>query len=74
VLVVVRSVAGENVLKMAAADDQEPVEALAPDAADPSLGMCPCLWRSHWRFDHPDALRAEGLVELAGELAVVVAD
>jgi len=59
---------------VAAANDQQPVEALAADAADPPLGMCPRLRRPHRRLDQPDAFGAEDLVELAGELAVSVAD
>src|SRR6266508_4691575 len=74
VLVVVQGVGREDVSEVAAADDQDPVETLAPDAADPALGMRPRPRRSHRRFDHTDALGAEDLVELAGELAVAVAD
>ncbi len=38
-LVVMRDVRGENVLEMAAAEDQEPVEAFAADRADPAFGV-----------------------------------
>src|SRR5207248_2306600 len=74
VLVVVQGVGREDVLEVAAADDQEPVEALASDAADPALGVCPRLWRPHRRLDYTDAFGAEDLVELAGELTVAVTD
>jgi hypothetical protein len=50
------------------------VEAFAPNASDPALGVCPCLRRPNRRLDHPDAFGAEDLVELARELAVAVTD
>src|SRR5262249_10837107 len=62
VLVVVPGVGREDVLEVAAADDQDPVETLAPDAADPAFGVCPRLRCSHGRLDHADASRAEDLV------------
>src|SRR6266536_5850352 len=64
----------ENMLEVAPAEDPEPIETFAAGAADPALGVRPRLRRAHWRFDHADALGAEDLVELAGELAVAVAD
>ena len=73
-LVVMPDVGREDVVEVAAAEDQHPVEALAADAADPALGVRPRLRRPHRRLDHPDPLGAEDLVELAGELAVAVAD
>ena len=45
--VVVHHVRGEHVLKVAATNDQDPVEALAADAADPALGMR--SWRTSLR-------------------------
>ena len=74
VLVVMRDIRGENVLEVAATDDEDPVEAFAADAADPALGMRPCLRRPHRRFDHRDAFGAEDLVELTREFAVSVTD
>ena len=56
---------GENVLEVAAAKDQESVEAFAADAADPALGVRPGLRCAHRRLDHAEAVRAEDLVELA---------
>ena len=69
-----RDVRGEDVLEVAAADDEEPVEALAADAADPAFGVRPCLRRPHRRLDHPHAFGAEDLVEVTGELAVSITD
>src|SRR6266542_2361140 len=74
VLVVTPDVGDEHVLEVAAAEDQQPVEALAADAADPALGMGARLRRPYRRFDDVDAFGAEDLVELAAELAVSITD
>ena len=74
VLVVVQRVGREDVLEVAAADDQDPVEAFAAHAADPALGVRPRPRCAHRRLDHADAFGAEDLVEVTGELAVAVAD
>jgi hypothetical protein len=74
VLVVVPRVTRENVLQLAAADDQEPVEAFPTDAPDPTLGVRSRLRRPYRRLDDPDALGAEDLVELTRELAVAITD
>src|SRR6266513_6243693 len=72
VLVVVQRIRLDHEFEVAAAEDQEPVEALAADAANPALGVRPRLRRPHRRLDHPDPFRAEDLVELASELAIAV--
>jgi hypothetical protein len=64
----------DHEFEVAAAEDQEPVEALAADAADPALGVRSRLRRPYRRFDHTDALGAEDLVEVTSELAVAVTD
>ena len=74
VRVVVLDVLGEHGLQMAAAEDEHPVEALAPDGADHALtdGVGPgCPDRA---LDDPDALGGEDGVEGSGELGVAVAD
>jgi hypothetical protein len=43
VLVVMSDVGRKDVVEVTAAEDQEPVEAFAPNASDPALGVCPCL-------------------------------
>jgi hypothetical protein len=43
VLVVMPDVGRDDVLEVAAAKNQEPVEAFAADAADPALGVRSCL-------------------------------
>ena len=72
--VVVLRVDANDALEVAAADDQQPVEALPPQTADRALGLCSRLRRPHRRLDHRDALGAEDLVEVARELAVAVTD
>lgn len=59
---------------MAAAENQVPVETLATDGPDPAFGVGARLRHPHRRLDHPDALGAEDLVEIARELAVAVTD
>jgi hypothetical protein len=73
-LVEMPDVCDEHVLEVAAAEDQQPVEALSADAADPALGMGARLRRPYRRFDEVDPFGAEDLVELAAELAVSITD
>jgi hypothetical protein len=70
--VVVPRVARENALQVAAADDQEPVEAFPTDASDPTLGMRSRLRRPDRRSDDLDPFGAEDVVELTRELAVAI--
>ena len=49
VLVVMRDIHGKDVLEVPAANDQDPVDALPADAADPALGVCPRFGRPHRR-------------------------
>src|SRR5215218_2255152 len=74
VRVVVKRVDTNHALEMAAADDQQPVEALAAHASHPALGVRPRPWRPHRRLDDMDAFGAEDLVEVARELAVAIAN
>ena len=45
---------------------QDPVETLAPDAANPALRVRLRPRRRNRRLDHSDPLRAEDLVEVGG--------
>ena len=74
VRVVVVDIDPKHSLELPAVHDQQPVEALGTDGADETLGDRVCLRRSHRRLDDLDPLAAEDRVELAGELAVAVAD
>ena len=71
-LVVVPRVRREDVVEVAATDDEQPVEALAAGGPDPALGVSSSLRCADRRFDDADAFGAEDLVELAGELAVMM--
>jgi hypothetical protein len=72
--VVVRGAAQKHSLQVAAADHQDPVQALRPDRANPPLGECVRSRCSDRGLDHPRALGAEHFVEGMGELGVTVAD
>jgi hypothetical protein len=74
VLVVVAAVDAEHVLEVAAAEDEDAVEALRAEGADPALGVSVRVRRLDRRADHPDALRAEDLVEGMAELRVAIVD
>ena len=53
-LVVMPRVGREDVVEVAAADDQEPLEAFAADASDPALGVRSRLRRLYRRSDCTD--------------------
>jgi hypothetical protein len=72
--VVVLGEDAEHAFEVVAVDDQKPVEALGAGGADEALGERVCLRRSHWRLDDLDSFAGEDGVEVAGELAVAVAD
>src|SRR5919204_3426032 len=74
VLVVVATVDAEHLLEMAATEDEDPVETISAERADPALGVGVRVRRLDRRADHPDALSPEDLVETVAELAVAVVD
>ena len=74
VAVVMVDVDAEHVLELSPADDQHPVEALAPDGADPALGERVRLRRPERCPDDLDAFASEDLVENVAELAVAIVD
>jgi hypothetical protein len=51
VSVVVGGVEADHVLEVAAVDDQDPVQALAAEGADPTLGVGVRVWGSDGRAD-----------------------
>jgi hypothetical protein len=73
-LVEVADVDAEDVLELAAADDQEAVEAFSAHAADPAFGVGVRVWRLHRRPDDLDVFASEDRVEGAAELRVAVVD
>ncbi len=72
--VVVIDVNVQDALKLLAAADQEPIEAVASDGADPAFGERVCLGCAKRGADDLDAFAAEDLVEGATEFAVAVVD
>src|SRR5512133_2590660 len=59
---------------MAAAEDEDPVEAVGANRTDPTLGEGVRVRRLNGRADHLDAFRPEDLVERAAELRVPIMD
>ena len=72
--VVVTHVDAEDVLKLAAADDQQPIEALAADAANPALHVGVGVRCPYGRADDLDLLVPEDGIEGARELRVAIVD
>ncbi len=74
VLVVVAAVDAEHLLEMAAAEDEDPVEAVGANRTHPTLGEGVGVRGLNWRADDLDALRPEDLVEGVAELRVAIVD
>jgi len=72
--VVVADVDPKHVFELAAAEDEQPVEALAADAADPALDVRVRVGRLDRCADDLDVLAREESVEGGGELRVSVVD
>jgi len=72
--VVVRDVHPEGPLQVPAAHDQEPVQTLGADGADPPFRVGVRVGRLHRRHEHVDTLRPEHVIEPAAELCVSVAN
>jgi hypothetical protein len=73
-VVVMRDEDAQRVFEVAAAEDEQPVEALGADGAHEPLGVGVCSWCPDGRVDHLDPFGAEHLVEGGAELAVSVVD
>jgi hypothetical protein len=74
VRVVVVDVRAERTFDLARACDQEPVEALAADGADETLGDGVLLRRAERRPNDLESFGSEDLVEVTGELTVPIVD
>src|SRR5712691_10723287 len=74
VLVVMAAVDAEHVLEVGAREDDDPVEAVGANGADPTLGEGVRVRGMYWRADDLDALGAEDLVEGVAELRVAIMD
>jgi hypothetical protein len=62
------------VLELPPAGDQEPVEAVTTDGADPAFGERVRLRRPKWGADDLHTFASEDVVDRAAELAVTVVD
>ncbi len=60
--------------ELATAEDEQPVEALSTDAADPALGVGVRVRRLDGCADHRDPLSSEDVIEAAAELGVAIVD
>jgi hypothetical protein len=72
--VVMKGVNAEHALELAAVEDEEPVEALATDAADPALGVGVRVRRLHWCADNSDSFGLEDVIAAAAQLRVAIMD
>jgi hypothetical protein len=72
--VVVSRIDAEGPLEVAAAKDQQPVEALGSDGANETLGVGVRLRGADRCVDDSDPLAVEDLIKGAAELAVAVVD
>ena len=68
--VVVLDVHAQDMFELSAAYDQEPVETVSADGADPTLGERVRVRRTKGCADDLDGLALEDLVEGTAELAV----
>ncbi len=73
-LFVVADIDRKDSFQVPTVDDQEPIETLAADGADPPFGERVRARRAYGCADRPDAVGAEDLVKRRRELAVAVTD
>jgi hypothetical protein len=73
-LVVMAGIDAKYVLELATVEDQQPVETLATDAADPALGVGVRVRRLDGRADHRDPFALEDVIAAATELRVAIVD
>jgi hypothetical protein len=59
---------------MPSTHDEHPIQQLATDRADPSLGHRVRAWRPHRRPQDSDALGGQDGIEGGGEVGVAIAD
>jgi hypothetical protein len=73
-LVVMARVDMKHVLELAAAENEQPVEALATHRPDPTLGMCVRVRCLDGCADHSHSVACEDLIEATAELGVAIVD
>jgi hypothetical protein len=62
------------VVELPAAEDEQPVEAVAADAADPTLAVGVRVRRLDGRADHRNSFALEDMIAPTAELAVAIVD
>jgi hypothetical protein len=73
-LVVMAGIDAKYVLELATVEDQQPVETLATDAADPALGVGVRVRCLDGGADHRDPFALEDVIAAAAELRVAIVD
>src|SRR6266496_3837904 len=73
-LVVMAGTDAKHVLQLAAAEDEQAIEALATHAADPAFGVGVPVRRPDGCADHRDPFACQDLIEAAAELRVAIVD
>jgi hypothetical protein len=74
VVVEVVGVVAEDLLGVAAVQEQDPVGALLADGADEAFRVWVAVGTVRWNLDHGDGFAGEDRVERGGELGVTVPD
>src|SRR4029453_11745787 len=72
--VVMTGIDAQHVLELAAAEDEQPVEALATHAADPALGVGVRVRRLNGCADDSDSFALEDVIPPAAEFRVAIVD
>ena len=72
--VVMPYIDAEDTVELEPAEDEQPVEALATDAADPALGVGVRVRRLDGCADHGGSFALEDVIEAAAELGVAIVD
>jgi hypothetical protein len=72
--VVMTGMDAKYVFELAPAEDEQPVEALAPHATDPALGVCVGVRRLHGCPNHSDSFALEDVIKAAAEFHVAIVD
>src|SRR6266511_5385790 len=72
--VVVLNVDPQDLLKVSAADNQQPVQTLGTHRPDPPFRVSVRVRRLHRRNEHLGALRAQHVIKRTGELGVAIAE
>src|SRR5215211_511736 len=72
--VVMAGIDAKHLLELPPAEDEQAVEALATDAADPALGVSVRVRSLDGRADHSHSFATEDVIETAAELGVAIVD